>query len=182
MRSAQANPQRRKDAWIGGRGESLCGTGLRGGASSDAEGQTCVGSRRPVESLTHGAGRIEHLAAKTGTVDGELCAVQVFKLLRHAMQRACTRCAELQHAAVHLDVECKDVAAQISEYVVRDEHVPEGAGVFRSDVPLISACEAVHGKCRVVADNEFGARVGMLVQHGIEPGDLDVAFAAETAT
>src|SRR5579859_3461164 len=181
MRSAQADPQRRQDAWIEGGGESLRGTSIRGGASGDAEGQSCVGGRRPVESLTHGARCIEHLAAKTGPVDRELCAVQVFKLLRHAMQRACACCAELQHAAVHLDVECENVAAQISEYVVRDEHVPEGVGVLRPDVTLIGACEAVHWECWVVADHEFGACVSMLVQHGIEPGSLDVAFTAETA-
>ena len=97
------------------------------------------------------------------------------------MQRAGSGGAYLEHAALHLDVERQDVAAQICQHVVRHERIPERGSVLGTDVALVGAGEAVHRKHGVMADHQLEPGIRMLAEDLVQPCGLDVALAAQAA-
>jgi hypothetical protein len=76
------------------------------------------------------------------------------------MCRARTRCTNLEDAPVHLNIEGKDVAAQISANSRVNESLPKCRRNFGRQLPLIWTREAVDGERRVVPDNERVLCVG----------------------
>jgi len=69
--------------------------------------------QRPCELLAHGAFGVEHLIAKTILIERRLHAMQILDAFGHPVRGARARRADLQHAAMDLNIECEDVAAQI---------------------------------------------------------------------
>ena len=122
---------------------------------------------------------VEHLVAQASVIQRGLHRMEILDPLRHAVGGAGAGRADLQDAAMDLDVEGQDVAAQVGEHTVLGQHVPEDVCMLGADVALIRTAEAVDGVNRMMAGDDLVARIGVLLQDGAKPLRLDMAFAAQ---
>jgi len=93
----------------------------------------------PCEPLANAPRRIEYLIAQSCRIEGGLNAMQILELLWHSVRGSRTGCRDLQHAAMHLNIEGEDMTADVSEDIVRHQKIPEFLGMLQTDLANIRA-------------------------------------------
>lgn len=80
---------------------------------------------------------------------------------------------------MNLDVEDKDMAANIGQHIGFNQNIPKPLGIFGADLALIRAGKSVDGENWVVAEDDLVADIVMRLQRCFQPLGLDMALAAE---
>lgn len=137
--------------------------------------------RRPLQAFAYRAFGVENLIAQAILVERCLDAMEIFDAFRHPVRRAGTHRADLQHAAMGLDIEGQNMAAAIGKDAGLYENIPEALGIFMADLALIGAGATIDRKDRVMAEHQLVAGIGMRLQRRFQPLRFNMTFAAETA-
>ena len=96
-------------------------------------------TQRPFQPLPDDAVGIDHLITQAFLVERGLNAMQILDLLRHSVRGSRTGCRDLQHAAMHLNIEGEDMTADVSEDIVCHQKIPELLGMLQTDLANIRA-------------------------------------------
>jgi hypothetical protein len=91
------------------------------------------------------------------------------------MRGASAGSAELQNAAVNLNIEGEDMAADIGQHIRFDQNIPEALGVFMTYFALIRAGKSVDWEDRMMAEDDLVADIAVCLQRCLEPLGLNVA-------
>ena len=140
-----------------------------------------IGQReRPFQPLPYHTVYVQNLIAQSLRIERGLNAMQVFNSLRHPMGCSGAGCANLQHPALHLDVEGENMPAWVGKHAVH-QNVPEGCSVLVPYFTLVCTRKAGYREHRVMSQDELVPDVSMLPQCRLEPLYFQMALASKAS-